>query len=77
MPGKKEEFSVNEAEYQGRIRDLTTDRDNAVKRIETLEQIILRLRACYKWDREEYQSNLDLVADVEKAMSGVRMRERK
>lgn len=47
----------------------------AIERIEDLEQIILKLRECYKWDRNEYQSNKALVDQVEKAMEGVRKRE--
>lgn len=49
--------------------------ESAVERIDHLEQIILKLQACYQWDRAEYQSNKELVAEVEKAMVGVRRRE--
>lgn len=48
--------------------------EKALVRIDQLEQIILKLKACYKWDRNEYQSNPALVAEVEKAMEGIRMR---
>jgi hypothetical protein len=49
--------------------------NTAVERIQTLEQIILKLKACYNWDRDEYHSNMELVQEVEKAMMGVRKRE--
>lgn len=48
---------------------------SAIERIGTLEQIILKLKACYNWDRDEYHSNTELIAEVEKAMLGVRKRE--
>lgn len=50
---------------------------SVLDRVEELEQIILELRACYKWDREEYQSNHDLVARVEEALKGVRQRSKR
>lgn len=46
----------------------------ALVRIEELEQIIYDLWACYKWDREEYQSNSSLVARAESALRAVRKR---
>ena len=46
----------------------------ALVRIEELEQVIFDLHAVYKWDREEYHSNLDLVQRAEVALRCVRRR---
>lgn len=46
----------------------------ALVRIEQLEQVIFDLHKVYKWDREEYHSNPDLVARAEVALRCVRRR---
>lgn len=78
MPSDKEraEAAIRDANRWVSIAQTWQTRyENAVERVEHLEQIILKLQACYKWDRAEYQSNKELVAEVEKAMVGVRRRE--
>lgn len=42
------------------------------KRIAELEGVIQKLRACYNWDRGEYQDNPTLVLAVEEAIKLVR-----
>lgn len=41
-------------------------------RIDQLESVIEKLRKCYNWDRNEYQSHPELVAAVEEALTLVR-----
>lgn len=56
----------------GDCQDCRKRVDQMRDRIRVLADVIEKLKACYNWDRAEYQTNRELVREVEEALVSVR-----